>query len=291
MSKYSISLSFVFVGTLFCFAAIAQQQRVVISLNANNDGQDEFERVLGDLRDSAEFYLAGKMGMLDKVCELSETQKKKLKVASKGAMDKFVKAEYERCKVLLRRYQQQAGFDIEKLEREEQEGEKEEASSDDEDDDDEEEEDERPIRNFAFSLQTAAPTKVEEQPRWKDSLKKVLTEEQVEKAELANAEREKRIEDAAVARFIAKIDLQLFLNEEQREHVRQGIQEEFGGLLVKEIIFEEQFRRPTLRAGQLDGEPEHLKLIEGVLDESQVRQWNRSVEPHLKYLKTLKNRR
>ena len=268
-------------------------QQVVVQLNANNDGREQFDELMDNLKGGMEFRLNSRIRDLESICELNGEQARKLRVAAKGAVGEVMETESEKLMKTLRQYQQQAGFDVEKLDREreakangsEKNGSEEEVGDEDDEDDD----DDQVIRNFAFVLMAPLANSIESSSLWEKSLEKVLTEEQTKAYEDAQSERDEFYKRAAVDRFVAGVEMKLFLTPDQRESVTEVVLKEFGDKLVDQLKFEELNRNRGLQVRNgLAPDPEYEDLVRDILTEEQLNEWNRSIEPLLLNLKRIR---
>ena len=251
---------------LFCCCANAQQ--IVISLGPNNDGEEQFQELIDNMRGSALFQLNGRINDIKKNCNLTEKQLQKLRVAAKGAVAEFANEEEKTKREQLRRYQQQAGIDPDKKKK----------KKDDDDDDDDKG---QFVRNFAFVMRVKPSVLIESSKLWKKSLDTILDDKQMELYLASKKERERFIRKAAVDQFVAEVDLKLFLESEQRTALTEVIDKKFGDKLVDAIRFADLNRNRGFIANNNKREPKYTKLVKDILSKEQLKEWVRSVEPRL----------
>lgn len=273
-----IEKRFIFAGLLallFLQGIGAAQNQVVISLSANNDGEETVREILDAYQKSAEFRLLGQLQNLKQDCDLTEPQMTKLRVAAKGATKVFVGKQREKAMEMLKTYQARAGFDVD---------------DDDEEDEDEKEEPERIIRNFAFVLNITSFHSIDGAPIWNRSIDKVLTPEQKTKQAEAESSRKEFYKTAAVDHFVAQLENSLFLSEDQRNALRKIIHDNFADILVNSMKNDRQNRNRVVQARAIKRDPEHADLVKDLLNEDQLAEWIRSVEPELQRIKQLPRR-
>lgn len=231
--------------------------------------------------------LAFLIGDMERTCKLSETQVKKLQLASKGAvasaMEKFEKQQKQ-----MRARFRQAGMNLPPGAEDEE---------DDKDDaDDELEKEERPeaVAGPAFAMNMinlvgGSPSNngggVAKEVRWVKAVEKVVTKEQREQYDAAVKARAAFARKSAVAAFIAKVDLKLLLSPDQRTKLTALVDEEFGKEMAKRVgqstggmfFFGGQQGRATAPIAH-----EELKPL---LSEAQFAEWKQTFEKELNQLK------
>ena len=247
-------------AVVMSISTTAAQSYALIRIDPKNDGSEQFEKVMEELKASSNFYLGQLAGDYAKHCELSDKQLEKLRLAAKGATLKFVASERKKHVATLERYQQMAGADPEAQQ--------------------------PATKNLAFYLQTQDASSVIKQDLWTSVLKTVVSEKQRDEYEQAIAKREKFIRKAAVDSFLAKVELGLFLSEKQRDEMRPLIDETLGDFLAKYLKLENQ-----MRITRSFGPPKNIKnspyveKFKDVLTAEQLEQWKRKYEPLLDSLK------
>lgn len=241
------------------------QPDVVIRLSNTNDGEEQLQQLLDNFRSAAQFRINGRIMEIERACDLDKSQLKRLRAASKGAMKDFYNAEKEEKEKTLRRYQEQAGIDP------------------DADDDDNIEVN----RSIAFVMRVKEGDLIEKEPLWVKSVGKILTDEQKKKLEQARKDQDEFFKKAAIDQFVARLEIQLFLNPEQRDQVRQVVDEHLAKYVVR-TLYEKRTRNNAIREiGIQDVESEYGEFVEAFLTEDQLKEWNRWVEPEIKRLKRL----
>lgn len=252
-------LAFVSVVVIFTSTSTAQSY-ALIRIDPKNDGSEQFEKVMDDLKASSNFYLGQLAGDYGKHCKLSKKQLEKLRLAAKGATLKFVASERKKHIATLERYQQMAGADPEAQQ--------------------------PATKNLAFYLQTQDASSVIRQDLWTSVLKTVVSDEQREEYEQAIAKREEFVRKAAVNSFLAKVELGLFLSEKQRDEMRPLIDETLGDFLAKYLKLENQMRitRSFGQPKNVENSPYVAKFKE-VLTAEQLEHWKRKYEPLLESLR------
>lgn len=230
--------------------------------------------------------LAFLVGDMQRTCELSEAQVKKLQLASKGAvasaMEKFEKQQ-KQMRVRLR----QAGVNLPP-------GADENAGNAEDADKEEEEVLEPPAFDPVNVLNLVAngvggpagrSGGVAKEVRWVKAVEKVVTKEQREQYAAAVKARAAFARKSAVAAFIAKVDLKLLLSPDQRTKLTALVDEEFGKEMAKRVgqntggmfFFGGQQGRATAPIAH-----EELKPL---LSEAQFAEWKQTFEKELNQLK------
>lgn len=227
--------------------------------------------MLENFRNSARFQINGRLAEIQRACDLDEEQLKRLIAASKGALKNLYNNEKEEKEQMLKRYQQQAGIDV-----------------DDEDDGDEEE---LPmVRNFAFIVNFKSGDSIEEEPLWVNSLGKILTDEQKEKLENVRKAQEQHLKKAAVEQFVARCEVQLFLSPEQRDQIKKMVDEHLADIVVRPLYHTPPRARAIEQFTPPDESSQYGDMVKEFLSEEQLKAWNRLVEPEIKELQRLPRR-
>lgn len=217
---------------------------------------------------------------IDRACELTDAQVKKLEIAVSGTVSNFV-----RSKLIEREKQWEAlGFPIP-------------SSGDDEEtrvggtETEEESKEAAPNRIMigAFGQAYDDYPKIEEVELWKNTVAKVLTDEQIEKLEATTKRRQADSRRAAVERFIANVDRKLILSSAQRSKIFELVDKDFGNkLLATELhgpdmmeinMFMGLGERPDANSAPID-----RQVIGAILSERQMEEWTHSIELQLNQL-------
>ena len=255
--------------TLVAFQLSAHSQtQMLLELSIENDGEAQLENFLSDFQEAAEFQIHGRIQEINRVCNPTDKQLQKLRVAAKGALNAFLEKETEEKRTALRRYQEQAGI-VKK-------------------DDDGAEPAGPAILRFLFFFTIRPGEFVERESRWNKSLEKILSGEQKEKLEEVRLEQQKFLQATAVEHYVAKLELRLFLSAEQRAQIQTVVEDNFSLLLVK-LLKHKPDAESTLAeiVGGVGPEPEYTELVREILTEKQLKEWIRFVEPELRRIKDL----
>ena len=293
----------VFPGLLVAFFLVVSLQTAplqgqVVQMGGIGGGmEDHMKMMLEQQKESAELRMTLHVKDLERTCELSEDQVKKLKIAAKGAVLKMIKN-------MEKMYEQEMqmfgnGFapanEFEMADEDE--------ADDEEDVDEDFEGADIEAGNFAapmpiniamggFGGDFGGSGQPEDQEVWKNAVEKTLTADQQEKYQQVVAERKAFVRELAVARFIAKVDRKLLLAVDQRNQLLPLIDEHFG-----EELTEQEMRSDGMMDGAFffdamgmmgntgDVEaPIDRQLIEPILDEDQMTEWKKTFEPQLNQL-------
>ncbi len=218
---------------------------------------------------------------MERTCELSEKQIRQLQIAVNGTVSNFIRAkEIERKK-------QWRELGLPGI-----------PAADDEElepyDAEPEEEDLEPAPNGRIMIGAFGQTynqypAIEEAEIWKNTLRKVLTNEQLEKYTSVVNDRMDNSQRAAVGRFIANADRKLILAATQREQLFRLVDQSFGeqlaksertGLNMMEInMFIGLGRRPDDASAPINRE-----LVSAILTDRQMEEWKHSFELQLNQL-------
>ena len=226
----------------------------------------QFRSMLGSAKASAKTRLQVRIDDINRACELSEAQVKKLGIASKGA----VIAMTDQMKKVYVEQAARVGFKFDP------DAEPEAAAADGNADV------LQPI-NFAVPVSQNNPlgSEIEKERIWVNTLKKVLSEEQSKKW---NAWQESRVafeREAAVRNFVVSADRALLLSPKQREALIQYVDTNYGeklgiqsGLMFGPFVGGFGARNPV-------GETEPDHELASVLSESQLESWTQTFQVRL----------
>lgn len=251
---------------------IVRQQ--VGGLDRNQALYQQFMQQLDMSEKSATNRINCQLVDIDQACQLTDAQQKKLKVASKGAIESYMASTTEKIKETAR----QSGFDFEPGTPPEING------NDDQNN--------GALAQNIFAVNVAiggnnGTPPIEDERIWKMSVKKVLTDDQNQKLSSWQEQRKRNIQQTAVASFVARVDMKLLLSPEQRDRLTSWIDEHHGAKLATR--FEQQ---QTTQPGfvVLNQMPvEKLATVGGpvaeILNESQCEVWASSFRTELDQLK------
>ena len=223
---------------------------------------------LNQMKSSSENRLAVVLEDIDRICQLDESQTKKLRFAAKGAVSKYVaKLEKQQNDMYRRQF-----------------GDKWDEDENEEETDKPEENRFQPARGAVMFERVAWVGRqqnyaVENEKIWKDNIKKVLSEEQTKKYDEALKERNEFRRNAAVNTFIAQIDRQLLLTKSQRELITKLIDQKYGEKIAAQnaqmglVVFGGRGRNNQKS-------PIDHKLLTG-FTKNQLETWKTVVEPKL----------
>ena len=250
---------------ILCSYLACTQYRSLIRFSGTDDGSESLEQLLQEFQEGAQIRLDRHIEAFTRVCQLNEAQERKLDVAARGTIYKFLAQRRIDETVRLRRYQERAGFKF-----------------------DENgliqvnKEDPGKIRKFAFSISLPSPIFVDESKFWKRSIDKVLTDEQKQTWSEFQSERENRLRDSAIGVFVARAEYRLLLTEEQTTKLRERIANDPLADKLKQMVYQQtvvQHFRLRHKSEIKDFEFHHL--VDGILNEEQIRQWKVAYEPEL----------
>lgn len=231
---------------------------------------EQLTQKLNEKKAEAENRMASLLADIDRACDLSDAQLKKLTVASKGAVKSYMAAATKNVVSSTK----QAGFKFD---------------PDNPPDANEEEENEKfvPGRNFVMlDLNPDAKNKdAEYQTIWTSTIKKTLSEQQTKKLDSWLDQRKSFIRNSAVDNFIAKVDLKLLLSRDQREKLTVWVDKNHGQQLAERIASPPVQNQGVIFLGQGQAiiQPDatiHLEVA-AILSDSQQNQWLRSFQPEL----------
>ncbi len=252
---------------IFCtpMTVEGQQDRRILA------AKQRVEQYLTQQKQNSENRLATVVDEIHRVCDLDDSQLKKLRFAAKGAVSKYI-AKIEKQQNDM--YRRQFG----------------EAWDRDDEEDNKKADDENAALNrqvmvervFATSIYSSYP--VENEKIWKDNFAKVLTSEQTAKYKAAMAERQKFQRSAAVHSFIARIDKQLLLTTQQRDTITKLIDEKFGDKIA--LQGNRMGFVVNRRGGWENNDPPIKHELLG-LSKNQLVVWKSTVEPQLRNLRNI----
>ena len=245
------------------------------------DGEPDIEAMLKSqleqTRKSWEQKLALRINEIERVCELSDEQVKKLKVAAKGAVTQTAAKQKKAMKQMMGGIVGIAPG----IENDDDGGDFEEGGADAGDIE---------IDGIPEGVVQGMPVfqaldpmfgngNPEKSKVWETTLKKTLSKDQSEKYDKVIARRRQFARRAAVNSFVAKIDHQLLLNDDQRTKMKAFIDEEYGELLAKTEssqfpMFELFGNFGGVQGGQGGDSP-----VKNFLDEKQYSVWKSRIAP------------
>ncbi len=260
--------------TIFCLPLLAhgQQDRRIVA------AKKRVERYVSQQKKTSESRLLALIDDMDRICQLDQSQLKKLRFAAKGAVSSYVgKIEKQQNDV----YRRQFGDAWDKDETEDNDKEK-----------------VKPVdgaanqfqravmvENIVFAGRNTSSYAIENEKIWKDNFSKILTDEQSSKYKTALAERHKFHRSAAVNSFIARIDKQLLLSTKQRDAITKVIDEKFGDKIANRG--NQVGIAGFVRGGNQNNDPPIKYELLGDLSPNQLKIWKSSVEPQLRNMKNM----
>ena len=272
--------------TLVVIAISSQLNAQVFFNGAGGDNEEamkkQFVESLKKKKAAAENRIQSRIADMDRACDLSESQQKKLSIASKGA----VNAAMEKAKKSMEQQAKSMGFDIDFDELE----------SEDEEEAEEEEDGNPNAAGAAFAIQAVmvdsfnggGNTNVEDHKIWKSAIKKVLDEEQTKKWDEWLEQRNAYQRRVAVENFVAKVDRKLLLSPEQREELAKYVDEKHGKKLLKKATSNDgnNLGMNIIVNGMMGGvnqaDPEEAdEQLKSILTESQLEEWQQSIQGQL----------
>lgn len=227
---------------------------------------------------AAENRIQSRIADMDRACQLTDKQKQKLAIATKGA----VKAHLNQAKKNMVEYAKQMGIEFDPdAEPEEKEA-----------DENNEEENMQAMMAQEIFLGSmfdngTNSNDVENGKVWQSAVKKVLDEEQTQKWEAWLAQRHLFQRRVAVEQFIARADRKLLLSPEQRDELTKYLDEKHGEQLQQQAAANDanQFGMNVFFGGAMMGgdvqQAEADEALKKILSESQLMEWQRNFEPQL----------
>ena len=109
-----------------------------------------------------------------------------------------------------------------------------------------------------------------------------MTDEQKQTWSEFQSERENRLRDSAIGVFVARAEYRLLLTEEQTTKLRERIANDPLADKLKQMVYQQtvvQHFRLRHKSEIKDFEFHHL--VDGILNEEQIRQWKVAYEPEL----------
>ena len=264
-------LAVIVLGLLTQVEAPAQQIVVQGRAIANREQSlyERFSRQLDEERQAAQKRIQLQLEDVDNACQLTDSQRKKLSIASKGA----VKSYMTRAVKQVKESAQREGFDFEP------------GNPPKEVEDDAKAGNVAQAQNVFFLNALGGATKnttIEQEKIWKNSLQKILSPEQAKKLGSWTMRRKKLTEKAAVDKFVARVDEALLLSPNQREKLTSWVGKNHGTKLA-ERIGKPQFPRPIVVNNNAQGkQPTQEKAtVAGILSNSQLKAWSTSFQNEL----------
>lgn len=245
------------------------QSQARIQLSATNNGVKQLEDLMKSLKNACDFRLQRQMNNVADVCKLSESQIRKLDVASNGAVSAFIKEEKRKHVERLKEYQAHAGFEF------------------DLDGNTIEPEQTEDIIQINFLLKATLPQKIDDSKIWSKAFKQTLSDEQFKTFQTELNRRETLHRQAAVKHFLAQVDALLYLNPDQINKLEPIIDEKAGKLLLRHFRISDLIRNRGLSLRESrDEETGWRELLQDVLTGEQLDEWENSIEPKLFQMET-----
>ena len=231
----------------------------------------QFRASLDSAKTSARRRLQTRIDDLNRACNLSEAQTKKLGVASKGA----VIAMTDQMEKTYVKYAENMGFEFDP------DAKPEPAVADGGGK-------WRPNLPMAVSQGDPWASEIEKERIWVNSVKKVLSDEQSKKWKAWQESRVAFMREAAVRNFVVSADRSLLLSPEQREALIKYVDTNYGEKLGKQSdqMFGPfpvgGFAAPGNPVSDTDSESEHE--LASILSESQLESWTQTFQLRLNRL-------
>lgn len=219
-----------------------QQQYYLVQITADDDGADKLEEILTAENDAVVRRLNAWVQDIDRICELSVEQERKLRVVIKGAAGKRNEARKKEIEAQFKRFT-----------------------------------DRNQVVNF--TVMSKSPRDVDSEKIWTSTLGKILDDEQGKKYQEWQDERIRFQRTALVDQFVSEVDQSLFLSSDQREKMAATIDKNFGDRFVSDANSGRvRVRRGQIRPTP---DPKYVELVEDFLSETQLDEWKRTIEPIL----------
>jgi hypothetical protein len=221
-----------------------QAQRILIQTGGGQKEKLELYNQLNNFlegrRTEAKNRIRAHLLEIDRVCELTPKQRTHLEIAGKGAVISYADKTGENLESMVKGI----GFEFKR------------GNPPEEDPDDEQDEGNNNRRiarviDFSRGLNGDTEENVDSEQIWVDSVKKTLTEAQLENLESSKIAKEKIIRQAAVDYLIARADLKLFLSLEQRQKLESYVDREYGPQLVLQMKVPPKQNRNFIVPGRL----------------------------------------
>ncbi len=263
---------------IFILFVLALSSPLQAQFGAGGEGEmmrKQFQDSLKQQKVAFENRIVSRIADIDRACELSDSQKKKLSIASKGA----VKASMTEAKKNIAQQAQNMGFEFDPDEAPEEEKEDEDIPQ-------------AGMMELGFivgEMMGSQTVQVDKNKVWTSAVKKVLTEEQTNKWNEWSEQRAVYQRRVAVKNFIAKVDRKLLLAPEQRDELIKYVDESYGKELYEQSQTDSPYGMDMFFDGGMgmqggaapDDADEALKKI---LSESQLTEWMNSFEGQLSNL-------
>lgn len=290
VSNSRVSLTRCAAVVLALFTVLTLSQATLAQIIVEGGGNQEeamkaqFRASIVQQEASAKNRIASRIADLDRACQLTDGQKLKLRIASKGAIKETV----NQVKKQMAETAKQMNFEFDP----DDENGEDEGSDEDQDD-------EAPNENgimggnifFDIGMMGGGSSNVEDQKIWKNAIKSILTPEQTKSWDAWLAERKSFQQQIAVGHFVARVDRTLLLSGEQREQLTAYLIEEYGEKLQEQAAsrdgnqfgFNAFFAGPQFGGGAVP-EDEKENPVAKFLSESQLPEWNRTFANQLRQL-------
>ncbi len=229
------------------------QRSGLIILTKDRDGKQQLAAVGKRYRQAVEFRLNSRINEIDKVCSLSAGQKAKFKIATKGAIQRFIDNKFEKVAERTQQVYDKTNWD--KL---------------------------GANAPFAVPYTLTAVDQVEATPFWKKSQLQILTKQQNTTLQTHDNNRRQATRKVAIDHFMKRLDASLFLTEKQTAALRKIITDNFGNEIVASVKLTFEWG-PTLPHGARVRKYE--VLVSEILTEDQLVVWKEEVIPVLFRLK------
>ncbi|MEZ6095829.1 MAG: hypothetical protein R3C03_16630 [Pirellulaceae bacterium] len=279
-----------------------------VEIGNQSDDQNLFRLadLFSDEADAKKETLQSKMDLIVEeiasICELDDKAISKLKVAAKGAVEKSMATFEKDVKNMIDQWgvlnqgflnNVQAVDDFDESNDGENTGEPDREDSEEDDDIDASEVFnvnqkaiiesyiQSAIQNVEFNFSSKLP---ERQKIWTTTLDSILTEEQKQKLTDAQAVRDEKNQQAVVAAFIARADMELKLNDDQREKVIAYVGKKYGKIILQ---VETDPRRNMFGRMSNQNNPGIDQELTDILTESQQKVWKGSTVYELQSYQTI----
>lgn len=235
----------------------------------------QFSESLKQQKVALENRIKTRIADIDRACQLSDSQKQKLSIASKGA----VKSSMDQAKKTITQQAKDMGFDFDPDE------EPEEKEDEAEEDRDENVQGAMMAQAFFFDgMMGQSTSQVEDNKVWQSAISKVLNEEQSAKWKNWVEQRAVFQRQIAVASFIAKADRKLLLAPEQRDELTKYVDENYGEELYSQAQIDNPYGSNMFFAGGMMGMQggsaieDADEALKKILTETQLSEWMQSFE-------------
>lgn len=264
-----LGLGFVFILMNPLLSQDASAQRMVLQIDGNQTQMyHQFMSILEQLKQRSANRIEAQIDDIDTACSLTDSQRKKLDVAAKGALESYSKKIVAQLKKTANNGMVPIQFDP---------GNPPDVPEEESDDDSaDEKQDARVIIGGRIATMSASVDgSIEQENVWTSAVAKTLTFEQMEQLNQWQTQRQQRTRKSAVARYVANVDRKLFLSPEQMKRMTLWIDDNLGEQLTVQMDRDQQVRAVLIAGNRPEGnsKPKIEAELQGLLSTAQQEIW------------------